>query len=65
MGRIIQVPNRKTETVRLILNWAKKEFEGYLFLPIEERHCIESYLFLPIEERRCIKKQLWAEWGIV
>ena len=44
-------PVEKRKQVRLILNWTKKEFEGYLYLPIEERHCI--------------KKQLWAEWDIV
>ena len=51
MGRIIQVSDRKTRTLKLTLNQAQEEFE--------------SYLRLPTEKRRMVQKEIWLQWGIM
>lgn len=43
-------PVEDREQIRLIVDWAREEFEGYLCLPIEERLCIQ--------------KELWPQWDV-
>lgn len=46
-----EFPIEEQEQMRLILNWAREEFESFLRLPIEERHRIQE--------------ELWSQWGVI
>lgn len=46
-----EFPVEEEEKIRLILDWTRVEFEGYLCLPTEERYRIQN--------------ELWAQWGVV
>ena len=48
---LFKLPKEKSQHHKLILDQARKEFE--------------SYLRLPIEQRNSIQKELWAQWGII